>query len=47
MDIDPSDLKVEFNLVVSTMVTQQKEGQSEWVSDRVDLRDPPDPKIKL
>ena len=29
MDRDPSDLKKIFKLVVSTMVTQQKEGQSE------------------
>ena len=43
MDRDPSDLKIEFKLVDSKRVTRQ-ERQTDRVSDRVHLRDPPDPK---
>ena len=46
MDRDPSDLKIEFKLVDSKRVTRQErqERQTDRVSDRVHLRDPPDPK---
>ena len=47
MDKYPSDLKIEFKLVVSTRVTQQIERKTDRMSNRVDLRDPPDPKMSI